>query len=117
MSLTVVSQPPVGYRSYPQVAALKLQFTATSSGILLASGVKYVLGWSFNEPTNLAGADFTIWDNASGANGPYANYGQINLAQNESARDWFGPNGLFNESGGLYLAVASGSVNGTIFYT
>lgn len=119
--MTVITQTPAPYRSYPQVAALKAMWTATiASEQLLATGCKYLLGWSIYETTGSAPASLVLWDLASaatGVGGLELNYGQINLTSNQSIRDFFPSNAIENQTGGLYLQVLSGSVAGTVFYT
>lgn len=86
----------------------------TASGQLAPTGVcKQLVGWSLAETTGATGASLRIWD---GVNTQGSVMVRINLSANESTRDRSGPPGIQCVSGGLYLQIISGSVEGVIYW-
>lgn len=86
----------------------------TASGQLAPTGVcRQLIGWAFAETTGANGAALRIWD---GVNTEGSVMTRINLAANESTRDRSGPPGIMCVSGGLYLQIISGSVEGVIYW-
>ena len=62
---------------------------------------------------NTAGAAVRIHD-GNNANGEV--FARINLAANESVRDWYIPKGIRCFTGRVFLEVMSGSVEGVIYW-
>ena len=89
-----------------------LPFAATSADIKLYTGNAVLLGWSFAETTNSAGASLTLND---GPDDTYPEIVRVNLAQNESTRDYPPGNGILIRTG-IFLEMLSGTVEGTIWY-
>lgn len=86
----------------------------TASGQLAPTGVcKQLIGWALAETSGLNTATLRIWD---GVNTEGSVMVRINLAANESTRDRSGPPGIQCVSGGLYLQIVSGSVEGVIYW-
>lgn len=86
----------------------------TASRILPAAGnVKALLGWAFAETTGQATATIRIRDGLTANPQVFA---RINLAANESTRDFILPYGIKCTTGELFLEVLSGSVEGVIFW-
>lgn len=104
----------LGFGAAAGIATVTNVGPTTTSGVILASGVSALLGWSISETTGSAGAKVVIWDNPSAATGKH--YGRpVNLVANESVRDWFAGAAPQCVTGGLYLQVLSGSVDVTVF--
>lgn len=73
-----------------------------------------LLGWSVTESTGSAKAQIRLHDGENSSAPILAS--QINLAQGESIRDWFGDESIEIVSGKVYLEVISGSVEGAIYW-
>ncbi len=67
-------------------------------------------GFSLKETTGTAEAVLVLWDSTSGASGPILD--PINLAPNESAREFYDPGQTVHH--GVYVQVVSGSVSGIV---
>lgn len=86
----------------------------TASGAITPTGVcKQVIGWSIVETTGTAGATIRLWDGVANEGSVIV---RIDLNANESTRDRGGPPGIQCVSGGIYLQVVSGSVEGVIYW-
>jgi hypothetical protein len=92
-------------------AARSLQLAATTTDVLLISGRVLLKGWAVRETTGAAVAAFTIRDGL-GATGLMV--APVNLAANESSREWFGEAGLVLE-GGVFIDVTAGSIEGAVW--
>lgn len=80
---------------------------------VINSDVHAILGWSFAETTNAAGATIRIHDGNQVSGEVFA---RINLGANESVRDWYIPKGIRCFTGRIFLEVVSGSVEGVIYW-
>lgn len=89
-----------------------LPFAATTTDLTLYTGNAVLLGWSFAETTNSATASLTLND---GPDDTYPEIVRINLAINESTRDYPPGNGILIRTG-IFLEILSGSVEGTIWF-
>jgi hypothetical protein len=86
----------------------------TTSQQIAPTGVcKQLIGWAVAETTNAAGASFRLWD---GVNVQGSVLARVNLATNESNRERAGPPGIHVVSGGIYLQMLSGSIEGVIYW-
>lgn len=85
----------------------------TASRQVLGGDARAFCGWSIAETTNVSTAAVRFHD-GSGTGGEILS--RINLAINESNREYFTPHGLECFTGKIYLEVISGSVEGVIFW-
>lgn len=86
-------------------------FPATTTGTILISGRGVLTGWALKETTGAAVATLNIWD---GTDNRGLLLAPVNLAANESTRDWFSDWGIAF-SRGLFVEVLSGSVSGALW--
>lgn len=93
------------------VPAQSIVVPTTTTGLIVVQGLGAVKGWALKETTGAAPAVANLWDGT-------ANNGlliaPINLAANESTRDWFGELGV-SFVRGLFVEVTSGSVSGALW--
>lgn len=85
----------------------------TTSGVVVSTNIRTLLGWSVAESTGLATAKFRLRD-GTGVSGKLI--APLTLAANESARDWFAEQALVINSGALFLEMVSGSIEGTVYW-
>lgn len=79
-----------------------------SDGAVVARRAIY-LGFSLRETAGST-ATLRVYDNASAASGTIID--SIQLSANESAREWYGPDGIL-VTNGIYVDVVSGTVEGS----
>lgn len=99
-------------REYALVINFGLGTPQTTSKVLQPGGLAGLDGWSITETTGSARASLRIWDGV--VSGGVRNYGLITLDPGESTRDAF-PLALEILSGGLFLQVLSGSIEGAVY--
>lgn len=87
------------------------QFGPATTGLILISGRGVLTGWAIKETTGAATAVMTVRDGLTSAGLTIA---PINLAANESNREWFSDWGIAFSSG-LFLDVTAGSVSGALW--
>jgi hypothetical protein len=97
----------------PAAASQLLQFFAPNSGGKVAVPA-YLFGFSVCESTGSAGAKFRLHDGEDV--GDPVLYPAVTLTSNESAREWFGNQGIQIVSGAVFLEVVSGSVEGCVLW-
>lgn len=78
---------------------------------LISSRAVRLYGWSLAEPNGAFSAQITL-RNGGDANGTMV--ADITLGPSESIRDWFGPHGVYCDSG-LFKAITTGSVTGALW--
>ena len=88
------------------------QFDLSSASQQLGVFPVLFMGWSFKNASSSATATLTIYD-ATGAGG--AGEFPVQLAADESSREWFGPMGVLFQSG-IFVDVTAGQVKGSVFY-
>lgn len=86
-------------------------FPATTTGIILIQGRGVLTGWAVKETTGAAPAVLNVWD---GTDNRGLLLAPVNLASNESNREWFSDWGVAF-SRGLFVEVTSGSVSGALW--
>lgn len=86
-------------------------FPATTVGIILISGRGVLTGWALKETTGAAAATLNIWD---GTDNRGLLLAPVNLAANESNREWFSDWGIAF-SRGIFVEVLTGSVSGAVW--
>lgn len=92
-------------------ASEALEVPETVAGVPLVGGGGVLTGWTFKEPTNLTGNEWTLRDGER-ANAPIL--GTRTLAVNESVTDPLPqPGVLFRR--GLFLDVQAGTVEGAVY--
>lgn len=84
-----------------------------ASRVVVNSDVHAVLGWAFAETTGTGGAAVRLHD---GNNATSEVFARVNLAANESVRDWYIPKGIRCSTGRLFLEVVNGSVEGVVYW-
>lgn len=92
-------------------AARPIPITTTTASKQVATGLWVIVGWSFEETTNVAGASFALYDGQDATGTLVA---PITLLTNESVRDLVGAEGLAC-SRGIYLSMVSGSIQGSVW--
>jgi len=75
-----------------------------------AAGPGTYLGFAIRETAG-AVATIRVYDNASAASGTLLD--TIELSANESAREYYGPDGLWFKSG-VYVKIVAGTVEGSV---
>lgn len=86
-------------------------FPATTTGIIVISGRGVLTGWAVKETGGAAPAVANVWD---GTDNRGLLIAPINLAANESNREWFSDWGIAF-SRGLFVEVTAGSVSGALW--
>jgi hypothetical protein len=116
----LVADPELGGGSYTDIFTGKKTDIATSPGgavnasrVIINSDVHAVLGWSFAETTGTTPATIRLHDGNAATGEVFA---RINLAANESVRDWYIPKGVRCFTGRLFLEVIAGSVEGVVYW-
>jgi hypothetical protein len=94
-------------------AAKVLPILTTTTDVALAGGLWVVRGWAFKNTDGANPASVELYD-GTGTNG--ALIVPVDLLAGESTRDWLSGSGIAAESG-LYLHVAAGSVEGSVWYS
>jgi len=92
-------------------AALVAAIAAGSSDVAATGAAGTLFGWTMAETAGAA-ATAVVRDGASNAGGAI---GYVNLASNESVRDWFGPQGI-KITTGVWLERVTGSLAATFWY-
>lgn len=87
------------------------QFGPATTGLILISGRGVLTGWAIKETTGAAVAAMTVRDGLTSAGLTIA---PINLASNESNREWFSDWGIAF-SNGLFLDITAGSISGALW--
>jgi hypothetical protein len=87
--------------------------SATTTISLPGEPVNWVLGWSLAETTGTGTARVRIYDGTSSSGSMLAS---VNLAANDSVRDVLAEGLLKPTSGAVYVQVAAGSVEGSIWW-
>lgn len=85
----------------------------TASRQVLAGDVRAIGGWGFAETTGTAGASLRLRDGNSATGEVFI---RVNLASNESTRDYFPKDGVHCLTGRVFIEVLSGSVEGVIYW-
>lgn len=85
----------------------------TASRVILGGDVRSVMGWAVAETTGAAGASLRLHDGGIATGEQFV---RLNLAANESVRDWFEPKGLRCFTGRVFLEILTGSVEGVLFW-
>lgn len=84
-----------------------------ASRVILGGDVRSVMGWAVAETTGAAGAALRLHDGGIATGEQFA---RINLAANESNREFFTPKGIRCSTGRVFLEIISGSVEGVLFW-
>lgn len=84
--------------------------TAAGLGAEVSGNARYLMGWSVANTSAAAVASFIIYDNTTAAG--FAVH-PVNLAPNESNREWFGPDGQWFAVG-MFFEVTAGTVLGSV---
>lgn len=85
----------------------------TASRLILGGDVRAIGGWIVAETTGAAGAALRLHDGNSGATEAF---GRINLAANESTRDFIFSKGIRCQTGRVFLEVIAGAFEGVLFW-
>lgn len=90
----------------------KVQVATRTTDLQAYTGSGILYGFSFRESAGTpAVAAFALRDGTSDSAGFIS---AVNLAANESAREWFGPQGIpFNT--GIYLDIGAGELEGVLY--
>ena len=87
-------------------------FDLNATGKVIFGFAVRLLGWSMENQSSSTLAHADIYD---GTDTSGTALFAINLAGNQSGRDWFGPGGILFKNG-LYLNVTAQEVKGAVFY-
>ena len=86
-------------------------FDLNAAGAALVSFACIVYGWSMRNASSSTLASLDVYD---GTDHSGTSLFPINLAANQSGRDWFGPGGILFKNG-LYINVTAQHVTGAVF--
>jgi hypothetical protein len=92
--------------------ALHVDFNLTTAGKLVCGFSCRLLGWSVKNASAVNPASFDIYD-APALTGPPV--WPVNLAANETNREWWAPQGVWIENA-IYVNVTVGNVFGSLFF-
>ena len=87
-------------------------FNLNATGAAVLGFAAVVLGWSMKNASGTTLAALDIYD---GTDHTGTSLFPIQLAANQTGRDWFGPNGILFRNG-LYINVTAQQVSGAVFY-
>ena len=93
------------------IPAQSIEVPTTTTDLVVISGRGVLLGWALRETSGAAPAAVTIRDGLAATGLVIA---PINLAANESTRDWFSDWGIAFSSG-IFIDVAAGTISGAIW--
>lgn len=91
-------------------AAVPYPVDPTNTNAQIVGGTSYLMGWAVRNTSATAGAAFSIW---SGTQPAGVKAFPVNLAANESSREWFGPDGVWMVNG-VTFNIESGAVEGSV---
>jgi hypothetical protein len=87
--------------------------TDTASAATPIGNALALHGWALAETTGSAAAALRIRDGSTVAGETLA---RINLAANESTRDYFGNNGIQVRTGKIFIEIIAGSIEGVLYW-
>lgn len=85
--------------------------TTAGAGAEVSGNARYLMGWSVANESTTALAAFIIYNNTEvGGQAVHP----VNLYDNESSREWFGPDGIWMAVG-VWFQVTAGTISGSVF--
>lgn len=84
----------------------------TGSRQVINGGARRLCGWEFTETTGTASAALRLHDGGAAGDAVLV---RINLAANESTRDWLDKHGLSITTGKVWFEFLSGSIEGVLW--
>jgi hypothetical protein len=99
LELEVISEP-----------AWPITFDLNGAGLMLANYAVVLFGWAVRNVSSGTEAKFDIYDGTDASGVPVF---PVNLAGNETNREWFGPNGVRFRNG-VYVNVTAQEVKGSV---
>jgi len=89
-----------------------IEFDLNGTGKAITNFAIILYGWSMYNVSTTTLATVNVYD---GTDTSGSIVFPINLAANQSGRDWFGPGGIWFRNG-LYLNVTAQEIKGSVFY-